>query len=155
MQGSALPVGGRGMKEESPARRAAGADPCTHSEKTRKNVAAHLFRDYALEEPAHTRFLNTVQPCQRLNTALLPQPAIDIASTSSISAAAWRRFMASLLAHAGGVAKQIAERTGFSVASPWRRTSRQTCRRFRARSSNAGLYACDGRRRGCSAMVTG
>ena len=31
--------------------------------------------------------------------------------------------MASLLAHAGGIAKQMAERTGFSVASPWRRAN--------------------------------
>jgi len=43
---------------------------------------------------------------------LPPQPAIDIASTSSITAAAWRGFMASLLAHAGGVAKHAASRAG-------------------------------------------
>ncbi|MGB8411751.1 MAG: hypothetical protein WCE23_02890 [Candidatus Binatus sp.] len=38
-------------------------------------------------------------------------------------AAVWRGFMTSLLAHAGGIAKQAAERTGFSVASPWRRAN--------------------------------
>jgi len=36
--GSALPVGGRGMKEESPARWAAGVTPAPGVKKTRKSA---------------------------------------------------------------------------------------------------------------------
>jgi hypothetical protein len=38
------------MKEESPARWAAGADPCT-AVRRRENLRSASFRDYAMQEP--------------------------------------------------------------------------------------------------------
>src|ERR1019366_10334650 len=75
-------VGGRSMKEESPARWAAGAAAPAPALRRRENLRSASFRDYAMGRwhgwpGLRPRSVVARCPCQRLNTALpSPRPGV-------------------------------------------------------------------------------